>query len=197
METNNTIKSKITRGDIFYYDFGNNSGSIQNGRRPVIIIQANELNENSPTVIVAALTTAVKKRYLPSHIYLGAEFGLQEPSMVLLEQLRTVNKSELLEYVGTVDDERMLKIVGNGIKKTFGLWFYHTYRTSDIRCLCSKCLSDYKNNRDYIVKRVDPFKRVKDKCDRCSNYGYDYFVVDKRQSHTQLHQSANRRYEVG
>ena len=183
METNNTIKSKITRGDIFYYDFGNNSGSIQNGRRPVIIIQANELNENSPTVIVAALTTAVKKRYLPSHIYLGAEFGLHEPSMVLLEQLRTVNKSELLEYVGTVDDERMLKIVGNGIKKTFGLWFYHTYRTSDIRCLCSKCLSDYKNNRDYIVKRVDPFKRVKDKCDRCSNYGYDYFVVDKRQSH--------------
>lgn len=183
MENTNSSKRKITRGDIYYYDFGNNAGSIQSGCRPVLVIQANELNENSPTVIVAALTTAIKKQYLPSHIYLGDRYGLREPSMVLLEQLRTVNKTELLEYVGTVDDEHMLKVLANGIKKTVGLWVYHTYRTSDIRCLCSKCLSDYKNSRNYIVKRVDPFKRVKDKCDRCNDYGYDYFVVDKKQSH--------------
>ena len=90
----------ICRGDLFYYDFGDNSGSVQSGERPVLVIQADDYNQNAPTIIVAAVTSVIKKRYLPSHIILGEEFGLKKPSMVLLEQIRTVNREDLREYIG-------------------------------------------------------------------------------------------------
>ena len=86
----------ICRGDLFYYDFGDNSGSVQSGERPVLVVQADDYNQNAPTIIVAAVTSVIKKRYLPSHIILGEEFGLKKPSMFLLEQIRTVNKEDLL-----------------------------------------------------------------------------------------------------
>lgn len=89
----------ICRGDLFYYDFGTRTGSVQSGTRPVLVIQADDYNRNAPTIIVAAVTGVIKKRYLPSHILLGQEFGLKKPSMVLLEQLQTVNKDELRDYI--------------------------------------------------------------------------------------------------
>lgn len=97
------IKKKISRGDLFYYDFGEREGSIQSGVRPVLVVQANEFNTNAPTIIVTSLTTVLKKRYLPSHIILGKEFGLKKPSMVLLEQIQTITigfaqKQLRLEY---------------------------------------------------------------------------------------------------
>ena len=79
----NNNNNKVQRGDIFYYDFGVKEGSIQSGIRPVLILQCDDGNNASPTTIVAAITTAVKKRYLPTHVVLGAEFGLKENSMVL------------------------------------------------------------------------------------------------------------------
>lgn len=79
-------KTEIRRGDIFSYDFGTRIGSIQSGVRPVLVIQADNFNANAPTVIVASITSVIKKRYLPSHIILGEDFGLTKPSMVLLEQ---------------------------------------------------------------------------------------------------------------
>lgn len=97
------MKKKISRGDLFYYDFGEREGSIQSGVRPVLVVQANGFNTNAPTIIVASLTTVLKKRYLPSHIILGKEFGLKKPSMVLLEQIQTITigfaqKQLRLEY---------------------------------------------------------------------------------------------------
>ena len=92
----NTENRKVKRFEIYLYDFGENAGSIQCGRRPVLILQDDRFNENSPTTIVAALTTAIKKEYLPSHIFVGERFGLKKPSMVLLEQIRTVNQNDLL-----------------------------------------------------------------------------------------------------
>ena len=91
----NNNNNKVQRGDIFYYDFGVKEGSIQSGIRPVLILQCDEGNNASPTTIVAAITTAVKKRYLPTHVVLGAEFGLRENSMVLLEQISTINQCDL------------------------------------------------------------------------------------------------------
>lgn len=136
----------ICRGDLFYYDFGDNSGSVQSGERPVLVIQADDYNQNAPTIIVAAVTSVIKKRYLPSHIILGEEFGLKKPSMVLLEQIRTVNKEDLREYIGTVDDDKLFRQINATLKKTFGLWVYKP---------------------DYIVRRLDPFAKRKDRCDKC------------------------------
>ena len=73
---------------------------------------------------MVAVTGVIKKRYLPSHILLGQEFGLKKLSMVLLEQLQTVNKDELRDYIGTIEDERLLRRINITLKKTFGLWIY-------------------------------------------------------------------------
>ena len=64
-------RQPIKRGEIYYYDFGFTEGSIQSGRRPVLILQADDFNEKAPTIIAAAITTVIKKRYLPSHVVLG------------------------------------------------------------------------------------------------------------------------------
>lgn len=175
-------KTEIRRGDIFSYDFGTRIGSIQSGVRPVLVIQADNFNANAPTVIVASITSVIKKRYLPSHIILGEDFGLTKPSMVLLEQIQTVNKDDLTEYIGFVDDERLWRQINAALKKTFGLWLYNTDRIGDIRCLCPKCLNDYFRNPNYVVRRLDPFQKSKGTCDKCNDRGWDYIVYDKRTS---------------
>ena len=105
----------ICRGDLFYYDFGTRTGSVQSGTRPVLVIQADDYNRNAPTIIVAAVTGVIKKRYLPSHILLGQEFGLKKPSMVLLEQLQTVNKDDLRDYIGTIEDTFTTRMCEAGV----------------------------------------------------------------------------------
>ena len=173
----------IKRGDIYYYDFGDNKGSIQCGNRPVLVVQADNFNQNAPTVIVAAITTVIKKQYMASHIILPDDTGLGRPSMVMLEQIRAINKEDLGSYVGSLKDGATWKRVNNGIKKAFGLWFYKTENTVNIRCLCTKCARDYMDSPDYIVKRLDPFAKTKDQCIKCNNPGYDYLLFDRRQNH--------------
>lgn len=175
-------RKEIQRGDLFYYDFGKREGSVQSGERPVMVIQADNFNANAPTIIVAAVTAVMKKKYLPSHIILGEDFGLKKPSMVLLEQIQTVNKDELTDYIGSVNDERLWKQINAALKKTFGLWIYNTDRNGDVRCLCPKCLSDYIHDPNYVVRRLDLFAKSKDNCDKCNNSGWDYIVYDKRTS---------------
>lgn len=169
----------ICRGDLFYYDFGNRTGSVQSGERPVLVIQADDYNKNAPTIIVAAVTSVIKKRYLPSHIQLGEDFGLKKQSMVLLEQVQTVNKEDLKDYIGTVDDEQLIRRINTMLKKTFGLWIYKKEKEENIRCLCPKCLSDYIDNPNYIVRRLDPFAKEKDRCDKCDKSGWDYVVTER------------------
>ena len=109
MQTQNT--EKVKRGEIYLHNFGDNTGSIQNGVRPVLLVQCDKGNQTSTTTIVAALTS-------PSHIILGDKFGLKEPSMVMFEQLKTVNQSELVEYIGFVDSEYLFYKINCGLKKT-------------------------------------------------------------------------------
>lgn len=170
----------VKRFEIYLYDFGSMPGSVQNGIRPALIIQDNRFNENSPTTIVAAITSVIKKERLPSHIFLGQEFGLSKPSMVMLEQIRTVNQSELGEYIGAVTDPYLTKILGRGIKKTLGMWDYAPRDKTAIRCLCPQCAESYRNTRSFIIRRLDPFQKAKDACDRCNRPGWDYVVLDRK-----------------
>lgn len=170
---------KVNRGDLYCFDFGDNKGSVQNGRRPALVLQADNFNENSPTTVVAAVTTAAKCRYLPSHIFIGEDFGLSQPSVVMLEQIRTVNQDELGPYIGTINDEALLNTISNGLKKTFGMWNYRTPK-SEIRCLCGRCMQEYMDTRAYIISRLDPFQKQKESCDRCGKPGYDYTLKERR-----------------
>ena len=174
------MTQKVKQFQIYLYDFGETTGSVQSGVRPVLITQDNGFNENSPTTIVAPITTAIKKEWLPSHNFLGEEFGLSKPSMVMLEQLRTVNQDELREYVGAISDPYLTKIIGRGIKKTLGMWDYAPRDKTAIRCLCPQCAESYRNTRSFIIRRLDPFQKAKDACDRCNRPGWDYVVVDRK-----------------
>lgn len=86
---------------------------------------------------------------------------------------------ELSDYIGTIEDEHLLRQINATLKKTFGLWVYKPEKEENVRCLCTKCLNDYIHNPDYIVRRLDPFAKVKDHCDKCNQSGWDY-VVTKR-----------------
>lgn len=98
---------EISRGSIFYADLSGGIGSEQDGVRPVLIIQNDTGNKFSPTVIAAAITSKEKRSDLPTHVCLGIDFGLREPSIVMLEQIRTLDKSRLGRYVGRIDDHTM------------------------------------------------------------------------------------------
>jgi mRNA interferase MazF len=92
------------RGELYYADLGKGIGSEQEGYRPVVIIQNNMGNKYSPTVIVAPVTTNHEtKAKLPTHCYIGAESGLDTSSVILLEQLRTIDKMRLGHYVGRLN----------------------------------------------------------------------------------------------
>lgn len=92
------------RGELYYADLGKGIGSEQEGYRPVVLIQNNMGNKFSPTVIVAPVTTNHEtKAKLPTHCYIGAESGLDTSSVILLEQLRTIDKKRLGRYIGRLN----------------------------------------------------------------------------------------------
>ena len=113
--------SVVKRGDIFYADLSPVVGSEQGGVRPVLIVQNDTGNRHSPTVIAAAITSQTGKAKLPTHIELSARsYGLPKDSVVLLEQIRTLDKRRLREHMGRVD-ETMMKQVDTAIAVSFGL----------------------------------------------------------------------------
>ena len=117
----NCVNDLIKRGDIFYADLSPVVGSEQGGVRPVLIIQNDVGNKHSPTVIAAAITSQTNKARLPTHIELGARsYGLSKHSVVLLEQIRTIDKRRLKERMGRLD-EAVMQRVDNAIAVSFGL----------------------------------------------------------------------------
>ena len=114
-------EATIRRGDIYYADLSPVVGSEQGGMRPVLIVQNNVGNKHSPTVIAAAITSQTGKARLPTHIELSARtYGLSRDSVILLEQVRTIDKKRLKEHMGTLDSSLMNR-VDNALAVSFGL----------------------------------------------------------------------------
>ena len=112
------INEDIKRGDIYFADLSPAIGSEQDGIRPVLIIQNNKGNKYSPCVVSAI--TSKEKTYQPTHVQIGVEYGLSRESYVMLEQIRTVDKIRLKEYIGTLDDAKMQEI-NRTLAISFGL----------------------------------------------------------------------------
>ena len=113
----------VKRGDMFYADLSPVVGSEQGGIRPVLIIQNDLGNKYSPTVIAAAITSQTGKSKLPTHIEINAtENGLKADSVVLAEQIRTIDKSRLKEKIGHIDDDRIISKINDALGVSFGLW---------------------------------------------------------------------------
>ena len=115
------MELNVKRGDIYYADLSPVIGSEQGGLRPVLIVQNDVGNRYSPTVIAAAITSKMGKTKLPTHIdILGNQAGLAKDSVILLEQIRTIDKKRLKEKMGHLDEGTM-RNVNDAIEVSFGL----------------------------------------------------------------------------
>lgn len=118
MTTGNFI---VKKGDIFYADLGKSDGSEQGGKRPVVIIQNNTGNKFSPTVIVAAITSQINKAKMPTHVSIKADdYGIDYDSVILLEQIRTLDKRKLKQKIANLLQED-LERVNRGLVKSLAL----------------------------------------------------------------------------
>ena len=105
------MDSSIKRGDIYYADLSPVVGSEQGGVRPVLIVQNNVGNRYSPTVIAAAITSQINKAKMPTHITVGApNYGLTKDSIILTEQIRTLDKRRLRERAGCIPPDDMRRV---------------------------------------------------------------------------------------
>ncbi len=112
---------KIKRGEVYFADLSPVIGSEQGGQRPVLIVQNDVGNRYSPTVIAAAITAKISKAKLPTHVEVGKDdLGLMMDSVILLEQVRTLDKKRLRKKLGKLEDEVMIR-VDEAIRVSFGL----------------------------------------------------------------------------
>lgn len=111
---------KVKRGDLYYADLSPVVGSEQGGVRPVLVIQNNVGNKYSPTIVIAAITSQINKAKLPTHVEINAGYGLPKDSVVLLEQIRTIDKKRLRERIGRFD-KKMMEKVDESIAISLGL----------------------------------------------------------------------------
>ncbi len=110
---------EVKKGEMYYADLSPVVGSEQGGIRPVIILQNDKGNHYSPTTIIASVTSRKKKKHLPTHIKIKIP-NSKRKSVVMLEQVRTIDKSRLLEYIGKLDNGTMQKI-DNAVKISFDI----------------------------------------------------------------------------
>ena len=116
------VQMTIRRGDMFYADLSPVVGSEQGGIRPVVIIQNDMGNKYSPTVIAAAITSKLYKTKLPTHIEVSSQdVGLKDDSIILTEQIRTIDKSRLKEKIGHIQDQDIMARLNNALVVSFGL----------------------------------------------------------------------------
>lgn len=116
-----TETRRIKRGDIYYADLNPVVGSEQGGMRPIAVLQNNVGNRHCPTVIVAAITAQTEKPVIPTHVEVSCMgSGLTAPSLVLAEQLRTIDKARLGRYLGSLDEATMNRI-DEALKISVGL----------------------------------------------------------------------------
>ena len=165
----------MRRGEIYHADLNPVFGSEQGGYRPVLIIQNNRGNQHSPPVIVAAITSQPKTK-LPTHVPINGIRGLEKESFVLLEQIRTVDKRRLDDYVGRLNRDQM-----NRVEKAL--------RTSMeikkldkpvLMCLCPVCAKPFYNSKEHFIIRADRDQTIKETCMFCNvRQGYDYLIRKK------------------
>ena len=100
----------VKRGELYYADLSPAGGSEQGGARPVLVVQNDTGNKYSPTVIAAAVTSRINKAKLPTHIELPQAYGLQKDSVILLEQIRTIDKKRLMSRIGQLPPATMSRV---------------------------------------------------------------------------------------
>lgn len=177
------MERKIMRGDMYYADLGPVVGSEQDGLRPVVVIQNNLGNKYSPTIVIAAVTSkTTPKMMLPTHIRISTKYGIEKDSVVLLEQIRTIDRMRLEGYIGTLGAATMMQInkalaISVGLLECSVIDMEQGVRVLEL-CLCSKCARQFYELHEHFIRRLDYNQLTKDKCDYCGfRMGFDYIVT--------------------
>ena len=177
---------------MYYVNLDPVIGSEQGGTRPVLVIQNNVGNCFSPTIIIAPVTTRVKKLRQPTHIGIPPFFGLPKSSMDMLEQIRTIDKSRLGDYVGCLDDD-VMDYIDEALGISVGLQDpgeTMQERPADeprdvvpdemVLTLFGTCLKQFIYSPEHIVRRIDR-TQIKEPCMYCHvRDGYDYRIIHKK-----------------
>ena len=173
------MEKTYLRGEMYYANLEQGVGSEQNGHRPVVIIQNNVGNKHSPTVIVAAITAKVGvKAKLPTHYYINAEDGLEQPSIILLEQLRTIDKRRLENYIGQLSSKH---IEGLNHALAISLDLINKINDALIMSLCPVCEQHFRNTGSYRIYHLDPNQTEKDTCTYCNKrMGFDCVIIRRK-----------------
>ncbi len=163
------------RGDMYYADLGRGIGSEQEGYRPVVIIQNNTGNKHSPTVIIAAISSRVGvKPKLPTHYYINAEDGLELPSIILLEQIRTIDKRRLAKYIGRLSKEHI-----NGMNHALAVSI-DLIRPAPQKltlCLCGACADAFRGTGALALQKTVSGQAEKEVCAYCKGGEGEYYDV--------------------
>ncbi len=161
----------IKRGGLYRADLDPVRGSEQGGCRPVLVVQNDSGNQHSPTVIVASITSK-RKPHLPTHVYLEGINVLPRNSVVLLEQVRTIDKSRLQECLGEVGWELMDK-VDQALRVSFELENQELL----LLTLCPWCATQFYNSVSHHIKKAHRYQNVKELCMFCNvRRGIDYYI---------------------
>lgn len=176
---------KVKWGEIYYCNLGPPKDRCQAGIRPVVVVQNNVGNANCPTTVIVPISTSLKKLYLPTHILLDPSCGLREKSVAMLEQIRTVDKTEdLLEYVGKINDKATIDAIKRGIAIEMGLIECPKPQKKLVLALCPKCRSSYLSIPGNMIRRVDYLQSERETCDMCQKaFGFDYYIKKRTTSH--------------
>ena len=165
-------EQEVRRGEIYHADLNPVFGSEQGGYRPVLIIQNNRGNRHSPTVIVAAITSRPKAK-LPTHVPINGIKGLEKESFVLLEQIRTLDKGRLDDYIGRLNREQMIK-VDKALRTSMEI---KKLDKPILMCLCPVCAKPFYNSKEHFIIRADQDQTIKETCMFCNvRQGYDYLI---------------------
>ncbi len=168
-------EKKIQRGDIYHANLNPVMGSEQGGFRPVLIIQNNRGNQYSPTVIVASITSRPKHK-MPTHVALRETHGLEKDSVVLLEQIRTLDKNRLGNYVETLDSYHMRK-VDKALCASLGI---RRQNKPVVMNLCPECAIPFYKMNSLCIQKKERNQSVKEMCMFCNvRQGQEYLIKNR------------------
>ena len=169
------MDENIARGQLYFANLDPVVGSEQGGIRPVVICQNNMGNRYSPTTIVAPVTSKFKKR-LPTHIALYDQPEIENGSIILLEQIRTLDKSRLGKYIGQIKPNQIQQL-DTGLSVSLGL--IKTQEEPMLITLCKSCSNHYWDTGLYWLRRPKNATGIRGSCDICTRPGFDYEVTRK------------------
>ena len=161
------VKKTIMRGEIYYANLNPVVGSEQGDTRPVLVVQNEMGNKHSPTIVVAPITRKLKKKLLPTHVTVNIpkHSGMTADSLILVEQIRTIDRIRLGEYIGRIGNKVQAEI-DDALAVCVGIDKSHSQKAEILTlCLCPRCESDFEDSGCILIKKG--WQRVRKLCDFC------------------------------